>query len=90
MVPSWLQKALWKVYVPGQERRKDPTLAYLVVQTRCRLAIAEGEGKAHLKPRLLKELRQFTAAAHPQWEAECRSMEAGAFLAWVDSNLGKR
>lgn len=44
MVPSWLQKLLLKMYVRGQEIRKDPTYEYRLVQTRCRLEIARREG----------------------------------------------
>jgi hypothetical protein len=29
MVPKRLQRAVWGKYVPGQERRMDPTPAYL-------------------------------------------------------------
>lgn len=45
MVPVHLQAAVWKTYKPGQEVRKDPSPAYLLVQTRCRVAIAEAEGR---------------------------------------------
>jgi hypothetical protein len=46
MVPVSLQRELWRVYQPGQEAGKAPvTTAYLVVQTRCRIAIAEREGR---------------------------------------------
>lgn len=43
MVPGWLQKALWRAYRPGQENDKRVTFVYLMVQTRCRLAIAQRE-----------------------------------------------
>jgi hypothetical protein len=45
MVPAWLQTALWRVYRPGQENDKRFTYGYLIVQTRCRLAIAHVEGR---------------------------------------------
>jgi hypothetical protein len=46
MVPLALQRELWRVYKAGQERGTAPmTAAYLVVQTRCRIAIAEREGR---------------------------------------------
>lgn len=46
MVPVTLQRELWRVYKPGQERGEaEVTAAYLVVQTRCRIAIAEREGR---------------------------------------------
>lgn len=38
MVSPELQAAIWKVYVPGQEERKDPSPLYLLVQ---RLAVVE-------------------------------------------------
>lgn len=43
MVPRGLQRELWAAYVPGQERRKDPTPEYLVVQERCVCAVAVKE-----------------------------------------------
>lgn len=56
MVPGWLQKALWAVYRPGQETSREITWGYLVVQTRCRLAIAEVEGKAAVAAQVRDEL----------------------------------
>jgi hypothetical protein len=44
MVPKWLQRALWAAYEPGQETTKVVSGLYLVVQLRCRLAIATAEG----------------------------------------------
>jgi hypothetical protein len=43
MVPSWLKKLLWAVYVPGQEETKQVSRIYLLVQARCRVAIALAE-----------------------------------------------
>lgn len=43
MVPKVLRDALWAAYVPGQERRKDPTLAYLDAAMACVNAVAESE-----------------------------------------------
>lgn len=48
MVPRRLQVKLWRVYVPGQEQRKDPTPEYLVVAEECVVAVAVKEG--HLTP----------------------------------------
>ena len=59
MVPAWLQRALWKAYRPGQEVSKEVTRGYLVVQTRCRIAIAHVEGRDDALPRLLTQLRGF-------------------------------
>lgn len=58
MVPTWLQKALWAVYVPGQEVSKKFTSKYLMVQIRCRIAIARGEGRdvAELETKLYRLL----------------------------------
>jgi hypothetical protein len=44
MVPRSLQQALLAQYVPGQERRKDPTAAYLLAAERCITAVAVKEG----------------------------------------------
>lgn len=43
MLSPNLRAAVAQVYVPGQEKRKDPTPAYMVVQTfaRIRLALTE-------------------------------------------------
>lgn len=43
MVPKKLRDALWAAYVPGQERRKDPTLEYLDAALACMNAVAERE-----------------------------------------------
>ncbi len=57
MVGPVLQRQLLDVYVPGQEDTKTPTLIYVVVQTRCRIAIAGREGRAIAS--LCMELRQW-------------------------------
>lgn len=67
MVPRRLQLELWKVYQPGQERGDAlVTVAYLVVQTRCRIAIAEQEGRdlAELR-RELATFEQMAAGKAP-------------------------
>lgn len=66
MVPRALQGELWSVYHDGQERGAAPvTAAYLVVQTRCRLAIAELEGRdlTHLRRQLATFERQAAEEA---------------------------
>ncbi len=45
MVPRRLQYRVWQEYVPGQEIRKDPTLAYLDVQKQAVEAVAKKEGR---------------------------------------------
>ena len=45
MVPYPLQSMLYAVYRSGQERDKRVTKVYLLVQTRCRIAIALREGR---------------------------------------------
>lgn len=45
MVPRAMQSALWAVYVPGQEARKDPTREYLAAARRCIDAVATAEGR---------------------------------------------
>lgn len=46
MVPADLKAALLAAYKPGQEAgRAEVTPAYLIAQTRCRIAIATAEGR---------------------------------------------
>jgi hypothetical protein len=45
MVPPELRAAVWREYRKGQEIRKDPTRAYLVVMRQAIEAVAEKEGK---------------------------------------------
>lgn len=45
MVPRRLQDEVWATYVPGQERRKDPTNAYLIAARDAINAVATKEGK---------------------------------------------
>lgn len=45
MVPRKLQRALWAAYVPGQERRMDPTADYLNAAANCVRSVAEQEGQ---------------------------------------------
>lgn len=70
MVPAKLQRLLWASYVPGQERTKDPTVAYLAVHARCRLAIAEAESLppatlAVIRAELARWYRHLLAADAP-------------------------
>jgi hypothetical protein len=78
MVPRWLQSALWSVYVAGQERdHSKVTVVYVAVQIRCRIAVAEKEGRnvAALRTQLVTLLRQ-----HMQLPAELD--EAGVIEAF--------
>lgn len=43
-LPKKIRDAIWRVYVPGQERRKDPSPSYMAVQ---RLACAHLAFKPH-------------------------------------------
>jgi hypothetical protein len=45
MVPRDLQMKVWATYVPGQEDRKDPTRAYLIVSQKAVQIVAEKEGR---------------------------------------------
>lgn len=45
MVPKPLQRLVWKVYKPGQEVRKDPSAAYMVVQGLAVAHVAWKEGR---------------------------------------------
>jgi hypothetical protein len=44
MIPKAERDALWAVYVPGQERRKDPTQEYVTVARRLQVLVADKEG----------------------------------------------
>ena len=90
MVPKWLQAALYRVYVPGQEIRKNPTRAYLMVQTRCRLAIAEKEGKpAELITGLRSELRlRILANFSGEHREIAGSLDLNELLRATDEGLG--
>jgi hypothetical protein len=43
MVPKPMQDRIWRHYVPGQERRKDPTLEYLAAAMEAIRYVAELE-----------------------------------------------
>lgn len=43
MVPKALQDGLWAAYRPGQERRMNPSPAYLLAAARCVHAVATKE-----------------------------------------------
>lgn len=45
MVPMTLRRALWAAYKPGQERRMDPSIAYLRAAAHCVKSVAEQEGQ---------------------------------------------
>ena len=45
-VPLHLRRAVWHAYVPGQERTKTPTDAYLQAAAQAIIAVAEQEGHA--------------------------------------------
>lgn len=44
MVPRAMQNNIWAQYVPGQERRKDPTEAYLQATREAINYVAKREG----------------------------------------------
>ena len=46
MIPKAMQQELWDVYVPGQEKRKDPTREYIAVAMRLVRYVAEREREA--------------------------------------------
>lgn len=57
MVPPALQRELWRAYKPGQEAGAAPvTKDYMIVQTQCRIAIAEREGRVEVLDALQREL----------------------------------
>lgn len=44
MVPKADQAKLWSLYVEGQEKRKDPSMDYLLHARRCQVLVADKEG----------------------------------------------
>lgn len=44
IVPRTLQANVYATYVPGQERRKDPSAAYLRASERAIVSVATAEG----------------------------------------------
>jgi hypothetical protein len=84
MVPKAWQSRLWREYRPGQEQTKTPTVGYMIVQTRCRLAIALAEGRD--AGELLRDLLRWMGRAvgadrREKWQA----FEARATLADLDA-----
>lgn len=61
MVPKALQRRLWAEYRPGQERRMDPTPAYLRAAAACVEAVAKAEG--HPPEAMAVELEGYLAWA---------------------------
>lgn len=49
-MPRWLQVLLWNVYRPGQEIDKQPSRLYMLVQSRCRVAMAQAESRVIAEP----------------------------------------
>lgn len=47
MIPKAMQDELWAAYVPGQERRMDPTAAYLDVAMKLVEYVALREAALH-------------------------------------------
>lgn len=45
MLPQEIRDAVWREYSPGQERRKDPSAAYLAVTRDAIEFIAKREGR---------------------------------------------
>lgn len=52
-LPQHLRNAIWRVYVPGQEERNDPSVAYIAAAKAAQQWIAEHETR-------LKQLRMRT------------------------------
>ena len=66
MVPRALQAAVWAEYVPGQERRKDPTESYLDAAHEAIRAVAAKEGRVLVEADLLPDEARKLAAAEDQ------------------------
>jgi len=51
-LPKEHQSAVWHEYRPGQEQRGDPSLSYLIVSMRARIALAKIE---QVEPSLIND-----------------------------------
>lgn len=71
MVPPQLQRDLWNVYREGQEKDKQITTAYLLVQLRCRYQIALVENN---QPALTKVAR-LLGLAMGMLEGQVRTLD---------------
>jgi hypothetical protein len=94
MVPKWLQRALWLVYRPGQEAgQARVTSIYLAVQTRCRLAIADGQadtGAEAIVATLRVELAQRIRAKCPTSSVDMTDDELiVAFDEFLQTKVGR-
>lgn len=71
MLPPDMRAALLRVYQPGQESGARPvTMAYLVVQTLCRIAVAGTEQRNEVVFRLaVGDLARFVGALPQEEEA---------------------
>lgn len=62
-VPAGVQRLIWVTYAPGQEERKDPTIAYLAVQSLAVAIVAKSEKRAeqayHAMLRALKYTQEL-------------------------------
>jgi hypothetical protein len=57
-LPREHQQAIWREYRPGQEIRKDPTPAYLLVQARAVLVLAIID---RIEAELIERQRKYVA-----------------------------
>lgn len=93
MVPRWLQAKLWAAYRPGQERTKEITPWYVLVQTRCRLAITEAEGSLHasrVRMELAGMLRGILAEDAPERAATDEQAVEALDVVLREPGLGDR
>lgn len=88
MVPRWLQACLWAAYRPGQEVDKRVTGLYHLVQTRCRLAIAEHEGRPEVDA-LRRQIGELCRAGLSEG-AEHKHSPDDVQLAGIDAALKRR
>ena len=63
MVPAALKRRLYAAYVPGQERRMDPSPAYLRAAMECVIAVAKKEGYPEETVRAAPEVDGYRAWA---------------------------
>lgn len=89
MVPRSLQRALWAAYQPGQEHTKVVSALYLFVQARCRLAIAEREGRLVDAQRVRADLGAALRAGLAP-DAEHKTSPDDVQIAGFDAALTRR
>lgn len=69
-LPEDLKAAIFEVYVPGQEKTKNPTMSYCVVQRVCCAFVALCDGEDAEVARMMNSADLFMRFAGKRGEAE--------------------